>query len=301
MANRIWTANLVVGESGASRGFGSGHGALDDTTFDNRGTAYAIESVAVTGGTANLALTLDRLIPDTAGLVLHAGDRQYRLAAADGNGTYSFAANLPGWAEGDAACLALTGTDDTAPALTGAEIGAGSGGRTVSLTYAEALDPASIPDPSAFAVTVAAGDGDGAESSVRTPAAVLVPGDPDTITLALAPADAVRPGETVTVSYKAPAPNPLRDAAGNPAESFAGRKHGRGSRPDRDPHPRRAGAARRDRDGLLCGAGRRPAAGRGGQHLHGAGGCYSARLLDANRRLNLLIWLESRGSILNAD
>ena len=71
-------------------------------------------------------------------------------------------------------------------------------------------------------MTVAAGDGDGAESSVRTPAAVLVPGDPDTTTLALAPADAVRPGETVTVSYAVPGADPLRDAAGNTFTAPAG-------------------------------------------------------------------------------
>ena len=59
------------------------------------------------------------------------------------------------------------------PPLTGADVPDAGAGRTVVLTFDETLDPASVPDGTAFAVTV---DGRGAGRPPRTHPGAL-PGD----------------------------------------------------------------------------------------------------------------------------
>ena len=95
---------------------------------------------------------------------------------------------------------------NSTPVLESAELAAD--GATLTLTYDEALDTALVPAPGAFTVT-----GGGA---VKRVSSVSVSGS--TVRLALA---SDPPGSTVTVSYAAPAANPLRDAAGNNAASFS--------------------------------------------------------------------------------
>ena len=119
-----------------------------------------------------------------------------------------------------AALAATAGSGDPAPRLLaagGAEVPAGSAGLRVVLTFDEALDTASTPDKGAFAVTQA----DGAGPAQRTVSAVAVAGA--AVTLTLAAGDAVRPGETVTVSYTRPQTGALRDTDPTPnaTASFA--------------------------------------------------------------------------------
>ena len=112
-----------------------------------------------------------------------------------------------------ASVTATLADDDVAPAPATAEVGAG--GLVLTLTFDEALDAASIPDPAAFAVTV--------QGTARPPAAAAVLDQPDALILTL-PAP-VRPGEAVTVSYTGPAEaggRPLQDGARNPVAAFAG-------------------------------------------------------------------------------
>ena len=97
--------------------------------------------------------------------------------------------------------------DITAPALAWAA----ADGATLMLSYDEALDASSTPDPSAFAVTV-----NGSTVTVRS---VSISGSTVSLTLA----DAVPDGAAVRVVYTAPAGNPLRDEAGNAAPGFADR------------------------------------------------------------------------------
>ena len=99
--------------------------------------------------------------------------------------------------------------DITAPALAWAA----ADGATLMLSYDEALDASSTPDPSAFAVTVTV---NGSTVTVRS---VSISGSTVSLTLA----DAVPDGAAVTVVYTAPAGNPLRDEAGNAAPGFADR------------------------------------------------------------------------------
>ena len=95
---------------------------------------------------------------------------------------------------------------NSTPVLQSAELAAN--GATLTLNFDEALDTASVPAPGAFTVK-----GGGA---VKRVSSVSVSGSSVRLALASDP-----PGSTVTVSYAAPAANPLRDTAGNNAASFS--------------------------------------------------------------------------------
>ena len=219
--NRIWTGNLAVGEGQGVRGLLAGtYGSLDDTDFAYRGTARSIGSV-VEGDNGSLAATISGGAPaDLAGLVLHIGESRYPLADAARDGaTFTWTGNAPGWAGGDAACLALTAPPDTTPpALLRAEVT--DNGRNISLAFDEVLDGTSIPGASAFTVT--------AEGSTRAVDDVtLIPDDAGHfygVRLEFSGSNAIRHGERVTVAYTKPTGDgakPLKDLAGNEVESFA--------------------------------------------------------------------------------
>ena len=90
-------------------------------------------------------------------------------------------------------------------------------GATLTLAYDEALDEESVPETTAFGVTVG-GNGRGVDG-------VAVSGSAVTLTLA----SPVAPGDTVAVSYTAPAETGalrIRDLAGNAAPSFGGQTAG---------------------------------------------------------------------------
>ena len=101
----------------------------------------------------------------------------------------------------------LADADEAAPELSSASVD----GATLVLTFGEALDEASAPAATSFAATVG--------EDARAVEAVALAGETVTLTLA----SAVTAGETVTVSYTAPAePDPgLQDAAGNGVADFA--------------------------------------------------------------------------------
>ena len=114
--------------------------------------------------------------------------------------------------------LAVTVTDagdTTAPSLDG-DTPPSVNGNTLTLTYDEALDTASVPGRDAFAVTV---NGNGANLAAGNPVAIT--GSAVTLTLA----SAVTAADTVTVSYTAPTgmdATPIRDAAENNAPDLSG-------------------------------------------------------------------------------
>ena len=97
---------------------------------------------------------------------------------------------------------AIAPPDTTPPTLDTAVVN----GDTLTLTYDEALDTASVPDKSAFTLG-------GTSETVST---VAVSGMAVTLTLSAA----VTSGDTVTVSYAVPA-NPVQDTAGNDAAALS--------------------------------------------------------------------------------
>ena len=99
--------------------------------------------------------------------------------------------------------------DDETPDRRGPQLlRARADGGAVLLDYDEALDEASVPAASAYAVAA-----DGAAATVSS---VAVAGS----RVELALASRVEPGDEVTVSYDPPASNPVRDTAGNAAAAF---------------------------------------------------------------------------------
>ena len=105
--------------------------------------------------------------------------------------------------------------DTTAPTLSSAWGHA----RKIHLDFSEVLDPASVPDPSAFTATVA-----GTERDVTEVATLAnkdaVSGARRESELILTMESPAADGETVTVSYVPPDTDPLRDLAGNKVAAF---------------------------------------------------------------------------------
>ena len=102
----------------------------------------------------------------------------------------------------------LSDVDEVAPTLSSASVD----GAALTLTFSEALDTASQPPASSFAVTVG--------GTARTVDAVAVSGKVVTLTLS----SSVSSGETVTVGYTVPTgagAKPVKDAAGNAAATFS--------------------------------------------------------------------------------
>ncbi len=169
MTNRIWTGNLTVGLGGdyildgetigQTVGFSGSHGALDNINFSYKGTAYTISSVTVVA--ANwVYLTLEStttLGTDANDLMFHMGTVQLALADASYNSSrnaYVWRAGsyAPAWANGDAACLALT--EVVAPTVTGVALTSAPGSDstyaiddavTATMTFDAAVDIGGTP------------------------------------------------------------------------------------------------------------------------------------------------------------
>ena len=167
--------------------------------------AWSIPAGAAGGADgAKFALTADGALSFKAAKDFEAPDD------ADGDGDYEVTVRVTDGANPvDAALVVrLSDVDDTAPTLSSASVN----GAALTLTFSEALDTASQPPASSFAVTVG--------GTARTVDAVAVSGKAVTLTLS----SAVTSGQTVTVGYTVPTgagAKPVQDAAGNPPASFA--------------------------------------------------------------------------------
>ena len=157
MPNRIWTGNLTVGSGNNVVGFQAGSfglGALDNTGFSYEGTSYTIDSVRISLSIV-FSFALNAGLGAAANdLVLHVGAQNYPLADASyaaGTFSYNWHSNFPTWADGDAACLALTvdGPDVSSVALTsdpGLLNTYGIGDAVeATVTFSAAVDIASTP------------------------------------------------------------------------------------------------------------------------------------------------------------
>ena len=132
-----------------------------------------------------------------------AGDNEYivEVTATGGTGLRALAAV-------QTVTVTVTDADEAGPDLLAGAAGAKVVWDELTLTYDEALDEGSVPGAGAFEVDVG--------GTAQAPAGVDVTGATVVLTLA----SAVAAGETVTVTYEAPAgpgAKPVRDEAGNPA------------------------------------------------------------------------------------
>ena len=169
------------------------------------GTAVTVDSVEVTPG--NLA-RIELMLASTD--TVAGGDTV--TVAVDSDAVLDGAGN--GNAARAATSVTVTVEDNTAPTLVSAV--ANEPFRTqVDLHFDETLVSTSIPAASAFTVKV--------EGNSRTPTNATRQVGGKTIGLDLDAADAIKPGETVTISCTKPTgtgANPLKDAASNEVASF---------------------------------------------------------------------------------
>ena len=184
--------------------------AVATLTATDADTAAADLSWSIPAGAAGgadgakFALTADGALSFKAAKDFDAPDD------ADADGDYEITVRVTDGANPvDAALVVrLSDVDDAAPTLSSASVD----GAVLTLTFSEALDTASQPPASSFAVSVG--------GTARTVDAVVVSGKVVTLTLS----SAVTSGQTVTVGYTVPTgagAKPVQDAAGNRAASFA--------------------------------------------------------------------------------
>ncbi len=156
-----------------------------------------VNSVAVSGTTVTLTLasavvagqtvTIDYTVPGTSPIQDSAGNDAAALTGRTVTNN--------------------TSVDTTAPVLSTAIIT----GATLTLTYSEALDTASIPGTASFNVKI--------NGNTRTISDVLINGTIVTLTLA----NPVTAGQTVMLEYTVPETRPVQDLAGNDATALTGR------------------------------------------------------------------------------
>ena len=180
-------------------------------TFSEAVTGLAASKVEVTNGTAASSFQSSTA---TVYVIEVTPDANY-----DGDVTVAVPADAAEDAadNGNESASATFAVDTRAPVLA-ATGGAAVNGNTLTLTYDEALDAASTPAGTAFAVR-AGPSGSLVTVALANTNPVTVSGTTVTLTLA----SAVAHGETVTVGYTAPSTNKLRDALGNAAANLAGR------------------------------------------------------------------------------
>ncbi len=173
-------------------------------TVDNASTAVDVLGSPGTGGVGTDELRLEFSPAIAAGTTVRvsytdptSGDDAAAIQDAAGNDAQSFMKTA----------VQVREIDTVAPALTGDPT---VNGVLLTLTYDEPLDAGSVPDVSAYTVTV--------DGSTRPVTGVTMSADTVTLTLS----SAVTEGQTVTLSYT-PSTNPVRDEAENEAAALTSR------------------------------------------------------------------------------
>ena len=241
----FWSACLTVGGDafppGDDWGFEPGAiyaGSLSSTSFSVDGRSYAVDALTSAGlspdSTLRISFTRDPR-PFANGWTLQVGAVSYDLGliptVGDGTVAYNYASrshtfswdatNFPKSSVGQSITVSLRKTERQRPVLQSTAIE----GKTLTLTYNEALNHVTLPPVESFAVRVG-----GASRAVSSVA--IDPADPTLVTLTLP--EAVVGGDVVTLSYTPPAlsvidryrgraSNALQDLSANPAAAFSAR------------------------------------------------------------------------------
>ena len=244
----FWSACLTVGatvfppSSGGTWGFKPGTyyaASLSSTSFSVDGRSYTVDALfsADSPGAGLLSFSFTRdPRPFANGWTLQVGNVSYDLGLiptlGDGNVAYGYWLNthtffwagltsFPKSSVGQPITVSLRKTERQRPVLQSAAIE----GKTLTLTYNEALNHVTLPPVESFAVRVG-----GASRAVSSVA--IDPADPTLVTLTLP--EAVVGGDVVTLSYTPPAlsvidryrgraSNALQDLSANPAVAFSAR------------------------------------------------------------------------------
>ena len=159
-------------------------------------------SMETTGTDANKVISISPV--DSSDSVIDLASGNVYLAIS--NGFYDAAGN-----QGAAANVTFT-VDATAPAVS-TTTDPSVAGKTLTITFDEALDTSKVPDKSAFSVTA---------TGSPTVTAVAVSGSTVTLTLSKPVLASTDDADQVTLDYTAPDSNALQDAIGNKVASFSG-------------------------------------------------------------------------------
>ena len=159
-------------------------------------------SMETTGTDANKVISISPV--DSSDNVIDLASGNVYLAIS--NAFYDAAGN-----QGAAANVTFT-VDATAPAVS-TTTNPSVAGKTLTITFDEALDTTKVPDKSAFSVTA---------TGSPTVTAVAVSGSTVTLTLSKPVLASTDDDDQVTVDYTAPNSNALQDALGNKVASFTG-------------------------------------------------------------------------------
>ena len=199
-----WCTTMTVGiEAGLPDTYGyrgaAGIGSLVDDSFDYDGLTRVVEVTyfEATSASVLVGIALDREVPEDT--VFNLGRAEFTAET----GGLDFGKAIPldlAWLEGQEVTVSL----NRPPGRETATVD----GNTLTLTYAEDLDDASVPAEDAYEVSVDGG-------APATPTDVSISGPVVTLTLA----DAVMPRQTVTVNYT-PGADPVQDESGLDAAGF---------------------------------------------------------------------------------
>ena len=218
-ARELWHATLTIGTDAAGKyGFdtrgASTYGAISPDEFTLAATTYTVEQAIRqrSGSDRSTTLGLDVAMPSTVTSKLVLYECATPMVVSDG--TSSNANRDVTWTATDAADWSTYATrtlrlshDDQAPTLASHELV----GAVITLTFSETLDAVAVPTSSAFTVQVK-----GTDAALATTSPVTLSGTTVQLTLATAPAL----GDEVTLQYRTPSTNPLRDLRGNEVGAF---------------------------------------------------------------------------------
>ena len=212
-----WSATLTAQKpgdqiAGCSDSFAS-LASCSDRLTDNSltigsGVPYRITGVYQTipaDGVWRLYLAADQAIP--LDWVLHVDDRPFPVATRfDDNRTAIWNFGPNSWTDGQKVSLRLTSVAGPRPSFRSAAVD----GKTLTVTFDGNLDPASVPAPGDFHVTV-----NNVRRSVAT-GGVAISGAEVRLTLA----STVNGTDTVKVRYNRPSAGPLQSTSGNAVDTF---------------------------------------------------------------------------------
>ena len=216
----LWSATLTVADltsgtlgcgSTGSTGLCSSSSVLTDDSFTSGSTTYQIGIIRIR--TSATLTTLELFVSSalSTNWTLHVDDREFVVSnAALSHGDTIASWGNPGftWSAGETVSLRLTSgaVPPPGPAFASAAVN----GSTLTLTFDQNLDTASVPAPGDFHVTV------GSTRRNVGSGGVAISGKTVTLTLA----STVVKNDTVKVRYTKPSTNPLQGASGLAVATF---------------------------------------------------------------------------------
>ena len=239
----IWTAEVTVG-TGTRAGFtspygysllggGFGFGDLTDHDFRFGNDNYTVDILIAHSDGLHFGLASDLPPATAAGLVLHVCDEAFELRHSPGDSinygstsfAYSWGNDFPDWSGHSTRRVWLTRADTTAPMLLPQPDGVVVEGAALTLTFDEALDAGSEPEPAADAFTLAVTRPGAAASETEGIEVTGVRQAGGRRGRADARASRCCTATSVTLAYAAPAAKPLQDPAGNAVAGFTRTAH----------------------------------------------------------------------------